>query len=147
MILGTSISGFGHCHLCMYFTRGIHGNLQITRAFSFSFVLSSLESPKHLASVEPVLHSLHCSQYLPLNLLQHPCALLRVQTQDCRESSGHGCYQGFLWNPHFQCLPYNAPCFLGFLTAAALEVTRKLSTQIVGWDLCIAKAGSQRSIK
>lgn len=83
-------------------------------------------------SVEPVLHTLHCSRHLPLNLLQHRCALLKVQRRDCTESSGRGCIKVFYGILISRAFLNNAPCFLGFSAAAAREVIRKLPTQIAG---------------
>lgn len=103
--------------------------------FSFSFVLSNLESSK----IWPLQSQCSIPNILPnvsLNLFQHRCALLRVQRQECTESSRHGCTKVFYGILISSACPYNGPCFLGFLAAAAREVTRKLLTQIAGPPHC-----------
>lgn len=95
--------------------------------FSFGFVLSNLENSK----IWPLQSQCSIPNIVPnvsLNLFQHRCALLRVQRQECTESSRHGCTKVFYGILISSACPYNGPCFLGFLAAAAHEVTRKLST-------------------
>lgn len=125
-IPGTSISGSGQCHLCTYLTHGIHGNLQTSVHFPSALSSPIWRVPKfglYRASAPfPTLFP------MSLNLFQHRCALLRVQRQECTESSRHGCTKVFYGILISSACPYNGPCFLGFLAAAAREVTRKLST-------------------
>lgn len=153
MIPGSRISGFGHCHLYIYLTRGIHGNLQTPRAFSFSFILSSLESPKmwpllsrcSIPRIVPVLHSPHCPQHLPQNLSQHRCASLRVLRPDCTESSGHGCtkvFYGILISS--ACLTM-LPVSVAFWALLPMRLPERSGHRLR--HLCIAKALKRVSCK